>query len=104
MEQPRFKFGDKIIPVVESYKPVTIEVKSIEWRDDWSGYCYNGSWGESDCSLYQEPVKRKLEFFGYRVRGSTGILYSPFEALERNNEMLVRSPGHDTEYEVCPNA
>lgn len=93
VNQPKFKIGDKV-----TYEAHVFEVDLIRRNKAYEQFEYQDSNGYHSClenslELYQEPQKKKL--YAYRVRGSTGIFYSPFDRLDESNEMVVRTSGHD---------
>jgi hypothetical protein len=96
MNQPKFKFGDKVIG-----KENQFTVKGIAECED--GYFYSGvgehGWRgcgyEHNLELYQEPQKKKL--YAYRVSVVGEIKLYDHEKLGRFED-LKRAPDYDIDY------
>lgn len=100
MNQPKFKFGDKVC--ANQHFPFT--VKLIEWCDTVEKYFYkekdSESWtGECLLELYQEPKTKKL--YAYKVAGKLGEMKMFAFELEKgvaDVNYLSRTPEYDIEY------
>lgn len=99
MNQPRFKFGDKVKHKLADAQPFVVSKCSYSI---WSNKFYIGEYEkevqyyEEDCELYQEPQKKKL--YAYRIRGTSEIVMSSMMDREECCELLIRTKGLDIEY------
>lgn len=100
MNQPKFKFGDKVfLPGADPW-----EVRRVEFivnNSDGSGeFKYNGGFWESEMYLYQEPKKKKL--YAYSMEDGK---VDHFKTEQQGYDYYVshcykakRDPDYDIEY------
>jgi hypothetical protein len=101
MNQPKFKFGDKVrswateqVFIVHNIKRCTNGCYFYHPNDQ-----YNDWVKEKELELYQEPQKKKL----YAYKNECGMIQfceRQFEAMKdrANDEILRASPEYDIEY------
>lgn len=105
MNQPRFKFGDKV-----AHGDTVFKIDKIEWVrcDSGTEYLLHGfilkgsgydrcSFPESNLQLCQEPQKKKL--YAYTRPGTDEIKLSTKEINDRLcSQFWDRAPEYDIEY------
>jgi len=105
VKQPKFSIGQVVFfPGREDRVGDRFQIDEI-LIDGKAGASYRGNlqgqWvHESHLGLYQEPQKKKLKFYGFRVRGLDEILYASRPNLDDPDEMLIRCTGWDQEYDI----
>jgi hypothetical protein len=97
MNQPKFKFGDKVY----LKNGVGFQVNSIIQNGNGE-YLYNSPRHfEHDLELYQEPQKKKLYAFSYPELGPMEFFKSEQEGFDYGVSActhLKRAPDYDIEY------
>ena len=97
MNQPRFKFGDKVR--VTDYVAEPCEIHSIKKEKDGFLYYISGKnfgleYSESRLELYQEPQKKKLYAFWSEDEDGVEIVFRPVGT----HSSMERCPEYDIEY------
>lgn len=101
MNQPKFKFGDKVKCKKEA-SPFYVNI--IRWSRVFKMFEYmenehSNSFYEQDLELHQEPQKKKL--YAYRLHGKLGEIKMLIQEIDENTanvNYLIRELEYDTEY------
>lgn len=105
MEQPRFKFGDRVffergIPLGFVVTHISINRHGHYW---YEGNCKTGAI-ESELKLYQEPQRKKLYAF---ISGEQEIGFKTRETWCKDGDpspcFWIRCPEYDIEYPEVKN-
>jgi hypothetical protein len=96
MNQPKFKFGDKVF--LRGCEPW--EIKSIEYKacnsDGTGEFVYNRGFWESEMMLYQEPQKKKL----YAYSREDLVVYSKNEKSVNDLKFLGANFKRDIDFDI----